>query len=108
MTFFRFGMMLASQASTWPEMLDAARRIDRLDYDHLSTCDHLHAIVGEPLQPIYDAFRQFFGPPELVAEKLLEHVAAEFDTTIAEMATPYDIETIERLIGEVKPLVDRG
>jgi hypothetical protein len=24
------------------------------------------------------------------------------------MAAPYDAETIERLIGEVKPLVDRG
>jgi alkanesulfonate monooxygenase SsuD/methylene tetrahydromethanopterin reductase-like flavin-dependent oxidoreductase (luciferase family) len=53
-------------------------------------------------------YRHFFGPPELVAEKLLEHVEAGFDSTIVEMATPYDHETIERLVGEVKPLVDRG
>ncbi|MBI2762402.1 MAG: LLM class flavin-dependent oxidoreductase [Chloroflexi bacterium] len=53
---FRFGIMLASQASTWPEMLDAARRADRLDYDHLWTWDHLHAIVGDALQPIYEGY----------------------------------------------------
>ena len=55
-----------------------------------------------------DGFRNFFGPPELVAEKLLEHVAAGFSSTIVELAAPFDHETIERLIGEVKPLVDRG
>ena len=315
MTDFRFGIMLASQASTWPEMLDAAKRVDRLGYDHLWTWDHLHAIIGEPLQPIFegytvlgawaaatervkigllvganpfrnpglvaksvatldhvsngraiaglgaawfeyehtahgiefgaspgqrlawldeataairalldgrvvtsppggryafrelehspkpiqahvpimiggggekktlrtvarfadywnvsappdilahknaildehcaevgrdpatitrtsgcwivirdrkaeaeqvwasqmahnrsglresDGFRNFFGPPDYVAGKLLEHVAAGFDSTIVELAAPYDAETIERLIGDVKPLVDRG
>ena len=55
-----------------------------------------------------DRFRNFFGPPELVAEKLLEHVAAGFSATIVELAAPFDHETIDRLIGEVKPLVDRG
>jgi alkanesulfonate monooxygenase SsuD/methylene tetrahydromethanopterin reductase-like flavin-dependent oxidoreductase (luciferase family) len=315
MTDFRFGIMLASQAATWPGMLEAAKLVDRLGYDHLWTWDHLHAIVGEPLQPIFegytvlgawatatervklgllvgantfrnpgvvakaistldhasdgraiaglgaawfdyeheahgiefgasvgerldwldeataavrtlldggrvtspagghyafrdlehhprpiqahvpimiggggekktlrtvarfadywnvsatpedlarkngilaehcatvgrdpaaiirtsgcwivirdsraaaervwanqmahnladlgedDAYRHFFGPPEFVAEKLQEHVAAGFGSTVVEMAAPYDAETIERLIGEVKPLVDRG
>jgi alkanesulfonate monooxygenase SsuD/methylene tetrahydromethanopterin reductase-like flavin-dependent oxidoreductase (luciferase family) len=55
-----------------------------------------------------DRFRMFLGPPALVAEKLLEHVAAGFESTIVELPAPYDVETIERLIGEVKPLVDRG
>jgi alkanesulfonate monooxygenase SsuD/methylene tetrahydromethanopterin reductase-like flavin-dependent oxidoreductase (luciferase family) len=55
-TDFRFGIMLASQASTWPEMLDAARRADRLGYDHLWTWDHLLAIVGDPLQPIFEGY----------------------------------------------------
>ncbi|MBI3746966.1 MAG: LLM class flavin-dependent oxidoreductase [Chloroflexi bacterium] len=56
MTDFRFGILLYSQAATWPELLAAARRVDRLDYDHLWTWDHLHAIVGDPLQPIYDGY----------------------------------------------------
>ena len=56
MTDFRFGILLWSQAGTWPEMLDAARRIDRLGYDHLWTWDHLHAIMGDPLQPIYEGY----------------------------------------------------
>jgi len=315
MTDFRFGILLWSQAATWPEMFDAARRVDRLGYDHLWTWDHLHAIMGNPLQPIYEGYvllgawatatersklgllvgantfrnpgivaksvttldhasagrailgiggawfeyehaahgiefgtgfgqrldwldeaaaamrdlldgktvtsapggrygfrelrqeplpvqahlpimiggggekktlrtvarfadywnvagapdvlarknailaehcaavdrdpasiirtsnswivirdtaaeaervwaeamarnaggpiddnryRMFFGPPALVAEKLLEHVAAGFDSTIVELPAPYDVETIERLVGEVKPLIDRG
>jgi alkanesulfonate monooxygenase SsuD/methylene tetrahydromethanopterin reductase-like flavin-dependent oxidoreductase (luciferase family) len=55
-----------------------------------------------------DDYRKFFGPPAYVAERLLEHVAAGFDATIVELPATYDVETIERLIGEVKPLVDRG
>src|SRR3990172_10602084 len=54
MTDFRFGILLWSQATTWPEMLDAARRVDRLPFDHLWTWDHLHPIMGDPLPPIYD------------------------------------------------------
>ncbi len=56
MTDFRIGILLWSQAATWAEMLDAARRVDRLGYDHLWTWDHLHAIFGDPLQPIYEGY----------------------------------------------------
>jgi alkanesulfonate monooxygenase SsuD/methylene tetrahydromethanopterin reductase-like flavin-dependent oxidoreductase (luciferase family) len=56
MTDFRFGILPWSQAATWPEMLDAARRVDRLGYDHLWTWDHLHAIMGDPLQPIFEGY----------------------------------------------------
>ncbi len=52
--------------------------------------------------------RMFFGPPAYVAERLLEHVAAGFESTIVELPAPFDVETIERLVGEVKPLVDHG
>ncbi len=48
------------------------------------------------------------GTPEQIAERLLEMRTLGFDTAIAELAAPYDDETIERLIGEVKPLVDAG
>jgi alkanesulfonate monooxygenase SsuD/methylene tetrahydromethanopterin reductase-like flavin-dependent oxidoreductase (luciferase family) len=56
MTELKLGMLLASQAATWPEMLDAARRIDRLGYAHLWTWDHLYAIFGDPYQPIFEGW----------------------------------------------------
>jgi len=55
-TDFRIGIALWSQAGTWPEMLDAAGRVDRLDFDHLWTWDHLHGIFGDPLQPVLEGY----------------------------------------------------
>jgi alkanesulfonate monooxygenase SsuD/methylene tetrahydromethanopterin reductase-like flavin-dependent oxidoreductase (luciferase family) len=54
MTDVKLGILLWSQGATWPEMLDAAKRIDRLGYAHLWTWDHLYAIFGDPYQPIFD------------------------------------------------------
>ncbi|HEY5488730.1 MAG TPA: LLM class flavin-dependent oxidoreductase, partial [Candidatus Limnocylindrales bacterium] len=48
------------------------------------------------------------GPSELVAEHLIALKEIGFTEAIAEMAAPYDDETLERFIGEVKPLVDRA
>ncbi len=48
------------------------------------------------------------GTPEQIAERLLELKPLGFNTAIAEMPAPYDDETLERFIGQVKPLVDRG
>ena len=31
-----------------------------------------------------------------------------FDTFISEMPAPYDVESLERWIGEVRPMVERG
>lgn len=50
------GILLWSQGATWPEMLDAAKRVDRLGYDHLWTWDHLYAIFGDPYQPIFEGW----------------------------------------------------
>ncbi|MER3417996.1 MAG: LLM class F420-dependent oxidoreductase [Chloroflexota bacterium] len=52
----KLGILLWSQAATWPEMLDAARRVDRLGYDSLWTWDHLYAIFGDPYQPIFEGY----------------------------------------------------
>ncbi|MFI5226113.1 MAG: LLM class flavin-dependent oxidoreductase [Candidatus Limnocylindrales bacterium] len=52
----KLGILLWSQAATWPEMLDAARRVDRLGYDHLWTWDHINAIFGDWDQPIFDGW----------------------------------------------------
>ena len=51
MTDLKTGILLWSQAASWPEMLEAAKRVDRLGYDHLWTWDHLYAIFGDPYQP---------------------------------------------------------
>ncbi len=56
MTDLKTGILLWSQAATWPEMLDAAKRVDRLGYDHLWTWDHLYAIFGDPYQPIVEGW----------------------------------------------------
>jgi len=52
----RYGILLFSQAASWPEMLDTARRIDRLGYDHLWTWDHLYAIFGDPYQDFFEGY----------------------------------------------------
>lgn len=56
MTELKLGILLWSQAGTWPEMLAAARRVDELGYDHLWTWDHLYAIFGDPYQPIFEGW----------------------------------------------------
>ena len=48
------------------------------------------------------------GSSEQLAEKLIPYVKLGFRTVISEQPAPYDVETIERLIGEVKPLVDKA
>jgi hypothetical protein len=48
------------------------------------------------------------GPSELVAEYLIARKEIGFTEAIAELAAPYDVETLERFIGEVKPLVDQA
>ncbi len=52
----KLGILLWSQAATWPEMLDAARRVDRLGYEHLWTWDHLYSIFGDPYQPVFEGW----------------------------------------------------
>ncbi len=48
------------------------------------------------------------GTPEQIAERLLPYVKLGFRTVISEQPAPYDVETFERFIREVKPLVERG
>ncbi len=56
MTDLKLGILLWSQAAGWPEMLDAAKRVDRLGYAHLWTWDHVYAIFGDPYQPIFEGW----------------------------------------------------
>jgi alkanesulfonate monooxygenase SsuD/methylene tetrahydromethanopterin reductase-like flavin-dependent oxidoreductase (luciferase family) len=48
------------------------------------------------------------GTPEQLAERLAPYVELGFKTLITEQPAPYDTETLDRFIGQVKPLVDRG
>jgi alkanesulfonate monooxygenase SsuD/methylene tetrahydromethanopterin reductase-like flavin-dependent oxidoreductase (luciferase family) len=61
-----------------------------------------------PLEETIEDSRPLFGPPSVIAARLREYVAVGFSTVIVEVPAPYDVETLERLIGEVKPLVDAG
>ncbi|HEY3163197.1 MAG TPA: hypothetical protein VGJ71_02495, partial [Candidatus Limnocylindrales bacterium] len=46
------------------------------------------------------------GTPEQIAETMLAYRRVGFDTFIAELAAPYDAETMESLITIVKPMVE--
>jgi alkanesulfonate monooxygenase SsuD/methylene tetrahydromethanopterin reductase-like flavin-dependent oxidoreductase (luciferase family) len=48
------------------------------------------------------------GTPEQIAEKLIAYRELGFNTAISEMPAPYDKESLERFIGEVKPMVDKA
>jgi alkanesulfonate monooxygenase SsuD/methylene tetrahydromethanopterin reductase-like flavin-dependent oxidoreductase (luciferase family) len=48
------------------------------------------------------------GTAEQIADRLRPYVELGFGTIISEQPAPYDVETLERFIGEVKPLVERG
>jgi alkanesulfonate monooxygenase SsuD/methylene tetrahydromethanopterin reductase-like flavin-dependent oxidoreductase (luciferase family) len=56
MSTTKFGILLWSQGASFPEMLRAAKSVDRLGYDHLWTWDHLYAIFGDPHQPIFEGW----------------------------------------------------
>jgi alkanesulfonate monooxygenase SsuD/methylene tetrahydromethanopterin reductase-like flavin-dependent oxidoreductase (luciferase family) len=48
------------------------------------------------------------GTAEQLADRLAPYLELGFQTVISEQPAPYDTETLERLIGEVGPLVDKG
>ncbi len=56
MTDLKLGILLWSQAASWPETLEAARLVDRLGYDSLWTWDHVYAIFGDPHQDIFEGY----------------------------------------------------
>ena len=52
----RLGILPWNQATDWPAAESVARRIDELGYDHIWAWDHLHAIFGDPDQPIFEGW----------------------------------------------------
>ncbi len=52
----RLGILPWSQATDWQSLETVARRIEELGYDHIWAWDHLHAIFGDPDQPIFEGW----------------------------------------------------
>jgi alkanesulfonate monooxygenase SsuD/methylene tetrahydromethanopterin reductase-like flavin-dependent oxidoreductase (luciferase family) len=61
-----------------------------------------------PMSDVEDDDTFWVGTPEQVAQEMINRKALGFHTYLAELAAPFDDETIERWIGEVKPMVDRA
>ena len=52
-----------------------------------------------------DSTELWLGPPRLIADEILRRREVGFHTFIGMLAAPYDAETIDRLIGDVQPMV---
>ncbi|HEY7523936.1 MAG TPA: LLM class flavin-dependent oxidoreductase [Candidatus Limnocylindrales bacterium] len=61
-----------------------------------------------PMEDVLDDDTFWNGSPEEIADRLRPYVELGFRTVISEQPAPYDVETLERFIGEVKPLIDAG
>ncbi len=59
-----------------------------------------------PMSEVEDDDTFWVGTPEQVADEMHRRRELGFNTFIAEMAAPYDDETLERWIGEVRPMLD--
>jgi alkanesulfonate monooxygenase SsuD/methylene tetrahydromethanopterin reductase-like flavin-dependent oxidoreductase (luciferase family) len=61
-----------------------------------------------PLSDVADDQTFWIGTPEQLAETMRAYRELGFHTFIGELAAPFDDETIERWITEVKPMVEAG
>src|SRR3954471_14464766 len=61
MSDVKLGILLWSQAASYAEMVEAAKRVDRLGYAHLWTWDHVYAIFGDPYQSIFEGWSLLNG-----------------------------------------------
>jgi Coenzyme F420-dependent N5,N10-methylene tetrahydromethanopterin reductase and related flavin-dependent oxidoreductases len=52
----RVGTLIWPQVGSWQQIHDAAVAADRAGLDSIWTWDHLYAIVGDPLQPIFEGW----------------------------------------------------
>jgi alkanesulfonate monooxygenase SsuD/methylene tetrahydromethanopterin reductase-like flavin-dependent oxidoreductase (luciferase family) len=75
---------------------EAARRVWEAQMAHNRT----------PMTDVLDDDTFWVGTPEQVAGMMIERKALGFHTFIAEIAAPFDDETLERWIREVRPMVD--
>jgi alkanesulfonate monooxygenase SsuD/methylene tetrahydromethanopterin reductase-like flavin-dependent oxidoreductase (luciferase family) len=84
-----------------PTIRDTADEADRV---WKRTMEHNRT----PMERVANDNTFWNGTVEQIAERLSAYVEVGFTTVIAELAAPFDSETMERLMTEVKPLVERG
>jgi alkanesulfonate monooxygenase SsuD/methylene tetrahydromethanopterin reductase-like flavin-dependent oxidoreductase (luciferase family) len=82
--------------ATIRDSAEAADRVWKAAMEHNRT----------PLSEVEDDNTFWNGTPEHLAERLAPYVELGFRTVISEQPAPYDLETFERLIGQVGPLVE--
>ena len=61
-----------------------------------------------PMSKVENDDTFWVGTPEQIADEMRARRELGFDTFIGEFAAPFDDETFERWIGEVKPMVEAG
>ncbi|MDQ3346094.1 MAG: LLM class flavin-dependent oxidoreductase [Chloroflexota bacterium] len=61
-----------------------------------------------PMADVADDDTFWVGTADQLAERMIACREIGFSTFLAEMAAPYDDETLERWIGEVRPMVEAG
>ena len=64
------------------------------------------ALNRTPLADVEDDDTFWYGTPQQLAERMQACRDLGFDTFIAEIPAPYDPETLERWIGEVRPMLE--
>jgi len=57
----RLGILPWGQATDWESIESVGRRVEELGYEHLWAWDHLHAIFGDPDQPIFEGWMTLAG-----------------------------------------------
>ena len=80
---------------------DSAAEAERAWRDHM-------AYNKTPMSRVEEDSTFWRGTPEQIAEKLIAYRELGFNTAISEMPAPYDVESLERFIGEVKPMVEKA
>ncbi len=61
MAELRLGILPWGQATDWESVASVARRVEELGYEHVWAWDHLHAIFGDPDQPIFEGWMTLAG-----------------------------------------------